>query len=92
MPIGAPALISAVFRGTSCKTAVCDSHYTCMAVHPAILAPDIAGPADVLNGPDVFVDEGVELLAPRPGHPPSLHHRVAVPVVATCPTRVHMFP
>lgn len=63
-----------------------------MAVHPAILAPDVGGPADVVNGPDVFVDEGVELLARRPGHPPYLHHRVAVQVGATWPSRVHMFP
>lgn len=49
-----------------------------MAVLFAIPAPDIGGPADVVNGTDVCMDQGVELLAPKPSHPPCLHHPVAV--------------
>lgn len=45
--------------------AVCDSYYTLMAVHPTILALDIGVVADVINGPDVFMDEGVIFLANR---------------------------
>lgn len=60
--------------GTSCILAVCDIHYTLMAVHVAILAQDTGGAADTMNVPDVFMDEGVELLAIIHGHLPSLHH------------------
>lgn len=35
-----------------------------MTVHFAILALDIVGAADAANTPDVFMDEGVEALAP----------------------------
>lgn len=63
-----------------------------MAVHLAILALDVGVPADVINGPDVCMDEGVELLARRPRHPPCLHNHVAVQVGATCLFRVHMLP
>lgn len=45
--------------------AICDSYYTRMAVHLAILALDIGVAADIFNGPDVFMDEGVEFLANR---------------------------
>lgn len=61
-----------------------------MAVHVAILALNIGGAADTTNVPDVFMDEGVEVLAMIQGHPPSLHHRVAVVIIATCHRRVHM--
>lgn len=91
-PRAAPALISAVSLGTCCKPAVCDSHYTLMAVHLAILALDVGVPADVINDPDVCMDEGVELLAGRPRHPPCLHHIVAVGAGATSLLRVHMLP
>lgn len=49
--------------GTSCLPAVCDVHYTLMAVHLAILALDIGGAADTTNVPDVLMDESVEVLA-----------------------------
>lgn len=45
-----------------------------MAVHITILAQDTGGAADTMNVPDVFMDEGVELLAIIHGHLPSLHH------------------
>lgn len=78
--------------GTSCLLAVCDLHYTLMTVHLAILALDVGGAADTTNVPDVFVDEGVEALALMRSHLPSLHHQVAVSVIATCLLRVHMLP
>lgn len=78
--------------GTSCLPAVCDLHYTLMAVHLAILALDISGAADTTNVPDVFVDESVDMFALTHSHLPSLHHQVAVGIVATCPLRVHMLP
>lgn len=49
--------------GTSCLPAICDPHYTLMAVHPAILALNIGGSADTMNGPKVFMNESVEALA-----------------------------
>lgn len=61
-----------------------------MAVHLAVLALDIGGATDTTNVPDVLMDEGVELLAVKPSHPPSLHHQVAVVIIATCHARVHM--
>lgn len=70
--------------GTSCLLAVCDLHYTLMAVHLAILALDTGSAADTANVPDVFMDEGVERLAMVRGHPPSLHHYVAVAIIAIC--------
>lgn len=78
--------------GTSCLPAVCDLHYTLMAVHLAILALDISGAADTTNVPDVFMDEGVDVLALTHRHLPSLHHQVAVGVIATGPLRVHVLP
>lgn len=50
--------------GISCLLAVCDLHYTLMTVHLAILALDTVSATDAANTPDVFVDEGVEALAP----------------------------
>lgn len=92
MPSARRCPVSAVGGpGTSCLPAVCDLHYTLMAVHLAILALDIGGTADTTNVPDVFVDEGVEALA-LTHHFPSLHHQVAVGVIATCLLRVHMLP
>lgn len=73
-----------------CLSAVCDLHYTLMTVHPAILALDIGGTADATNVPDVFVDEGVEVFALTRSHLPSLHHQVAVVVIATCLLRANM--
>lgn len=61
-----------------------------MTVHIAILALDVGGTADATNVPDVFVDEGVEAFALGRSHPPSLHHHIAVVVIATCHLRVHM--
>lgn len=69
---------------TACILAVCDLHYTLMAVHVAILALDPGSAADTANVPDVFMDEGVERLAMLCGHLPSLHHYVAVAIIATC--------
>lgn len=63
-----------------------------MAVHHAILAQDIGGDADGINGAVVFMDEGVEFLATRGSHPPYLHHPVAVQVGATCRWKVHVLP
>lgn len=71
-------------------SAVRDLHYPFMTVHIAILALDVGGTADATNVPDVFVDEGVEAFALGRSHPPSLHHHVAVVVIATCHLRVHM--
>lgn len=93
MPSARRCPISAVGGpGTSCLPAVCDLHDTLMAVHLAILALDIGGAADTTNVPDVFMDEGVEALALTRGHLPSLHHQVAVRVIATCPLGVHVLP
>lgn len=93
MPSARRCPVSAVGEpGTSCLPAVCDPHYTFMAVHLAILALDIGGAADTTNVPDVFMDKGVEMLALTHGHLPSLHHQVAVGVIATCLLRVHMLP
>lgn len=69
--------------GISCLLAVCDLHYTLMAVHFAILAQDIGGAADTTNVPDTFMDEGVEALALVQSHLPSLHHQVAVAITAS---------
>ena len=49
--------------GTSCLPAVCDLHYTLMAVHLAILALNIGGSADTTNALKVFMNESVEALA-----------------------------
>lgn len=63
-PSAGHGLISAVGGpGTSCLPAICDVHHTLMAVHLAVLALDSGGAADTTNVPDVFVDEGVEVLA-----------------------------
>lgn len=50
--------------GTSCFLAICDLYYTLMTIHLAILALDVVSATDAANTPDVFVDEGVEALAP----------------------------
>lgn len=85
--------ISAVgYPGTSCLPAICDLHYTLMAVHLAILALDIGGAADTMNVPDIFMDESVEALAMIRSHLPSLHHQVAVAIIATYLLRVHVLP
>lgn len=63
-----------------------------MTVHQTILALDVAGAADTANVPDVFMNETVEGLAPRTSHPPSLHHQVAVIIIATCHLGVHVLP
>lgn len=78
--------------GTSCLLAVCDLHYTLVAVHTAILALDIGGAADTTDVPDVFMDEGVEGLAPARSHLPSLHQQVAVAIIATRALRIHVLP
>lgn len=64
-------------------SAVRDLHYPFMTVHMAILALDIGSTADAANVPDVFVDEGIEAFALGRSHLPSLHHHVAVVVIAT---------
>ena len=76
--------------GVPCLSAVRDRHYTFVTVHLAVLAQDMGGTADATNVPDVFVDEGVEAFALDRSHLPSLHHHVAVVVIATCHLRVHM--
>lgn len=76
--------------GTPHLSAVCNLHYTLMTVHLAILALGIGSMADTTNAPDVFVDEGVEGFTVIGCHLPSLHHHVAVVIVATCLLRVHM--
>lgn len=92
-PSAGPGPISAVGGwGTSCISAICNTHYTLMAVHLAILALDVGGAADATNVPDVFMDEGVELLATKLSHSPSLHHQVTVFNIATCHCRIHMLP
>lgn len=78
--------------GASCLPAVCDLHYTLMAVHLAVLALDTGGAADTTNVPDVFMDEGVEALALVGSHLPSLHHQVAVGITANCHLRVNVLP
>lgn len=56
--------ISAVGGLETCyQRAVCGIHYTFMAVHLAIPAPNLGGAADINNFPDVFMDEGVEVPA-----------------------------
>lgn len=76
--------------GAPCLPAVRDLHYTLVTVHTAVLALDIGGTADAMDVPDVFVDEGVEAFALVRSHLPSLHHHVAVAVIATCHLRVHV--
>lgn len=49
--------------GASCLPAVCDPHYTLMAVHPAILALNVGGAADTTDVPKIFMNESVEALA-----------------------------
>lgn len=78
--------------GAPCLSAVCDPHYTLMTVHLAVLALDTGGAADATDVPDVFMDEGVEAFALVRSHLPSLHHQVAVAVIATCPLGVHVLP
>lgn len=63
-----------------------------MAVHRAVLALDIGGAADTANVPDIFMDETVKALAPWTSHLPSLHHQVAVTVIAPRLLRVHVLP
>lgn len=61
-----------------------------MTVHLVILAFDVGSTTDATNVPDVFMDEGVEAFALVRSHLPSLHHHVAVVIIATCHLRVHM--
>lgn len=49
--------------GASCLPAVCDPHYTLMAVHLAILALNVGGAADTTDVPKIFMNESVEALA-----------------------------
>lgn len=49
--------------GTSGLPAVCDLHYTLMAVHLAILALNVGGAADTTDVPKIFMNESVETLA-----------------------------
>lgn len=72
--------------------AVCNLHYTLMAIHLAILALDTVGTTDATNIPDVFMDESVDRFALMLGHLPLLHHQVAVGVSATYSQRVHVLP
>lgn len=83
-PGAGPGPVSAVGSPRApCLPAVGDLHHALVTVHIAVLALDIGGAADAADVPDIFVDEGVEALALRSGHLPSLHHHVAVPVIAT---------
>lgn len=63
-----------------------------MTVHQTILALDTGGAADTANVPDVFMDETVQGLAPWTSHLPSVHHQVAVVIIATCLLGIHMLP
>ena len=42
--------------------AVCDPHYTLMAVHLAILALNVGSAADTADAPKIFMNESIEAL------------------------------